>query len=91
MFDGLAGAEASEMASKLLLDYFLLHSMFISINPNTEGYIMVNEGQNKEARQEQHDVSLLRCGSSYAFILFLVQKEIWWGMTLANSPLCSYI
>lgn len=64
VFDGHAGAEASEMASKLLLDYFLLHSMFISINPNTEGYIMVNEGQNEEARQEQHDVSLLRCGSS---------------------------
>lgn len=58
VFDGHAGAEASEMASKLLLDYFLLHSMFISINPNTEGYIMVNEGQ------MQHDVFLLRCGSS---------------------------
>ncbi|KAI8570730.1 hypothetical protein RHMOL_Rhmol01G0059100 [Rhododendron molle] len=59
VFDGHAGVEASEMVSKLLLDYFLLHSMFISVNPNTEGYIMVNEGQNEEARQEQHDVSLL--------------------------------
>ncbi|KAF7153056.1 hypothetical protein RHSIM_Rhsim01G0068400 [Rhododendron simsii] len=62
VFDGHAGAEASEMASKLLLDYFLVHSMFISINPNTEGYIMVNEGQNEEARQEQHDVRLLSYG-----------------------------
>ncbi|KAG5564432.1 hypothetical protein RHGRI_000575 [Rhododendron griersonianum] len=56
VYDGHAGAEASEMASKLLLDYFLLHSMFISINPNTEGYIMVNEGQ------MQHDVFLLSYG-----------------------------
>lgn len=67
VFDGYAGEEASEMASKLLLDYFLLHSMFTSISQNTGGYILANKEQREEARQGQHDVHLLRCCSSYCF------------------------
>lgn len=29
VFDGHGGAEASEMASKLLLEYFILHTFFL--------------------------------------------------------------
>lgn len=67
MFDSYAGVEAREKASNLLSDYFLLHSVFTSISEklgSTEGYNMMKEEPNEDARQEQHDVHLLRYGSA---------------------------
>lgn len=51
VFDGHGGAEASEMASKLLLDYFVLHIYFLLdatysvVLRNSFGSIAENEGQ----------------------------------------------
>lgn len=49
VFDGHGGEEASEMASKLLMDYFLLHATFSSYKK----MIASNEKEDDESRQTE--------------------------------------
>lgn len=74
VFDGHGGAEASEMASKLLLDYFVLHIYFLLdatysvVLRNSFGSIAENEGQhvafqvlNWGKDVDRHDSHFRRC------------------------------
>lgn len=79
VFDSYAGVEASEIASNFLSDYFLLHSVFTSISENlvsAEGYNMMKEEPNEDARREQHDVHLLSYGKLPVVSEKLCRKRI---------------
>lgn len=57
MFDGHNGAEASDMASKLLLEYFALHTYFLldatySVVLNKASGGQLNQGENVYGFQE---------------------------------------
>ena len=53
VFDGHNGAEASDMASKLLIDYFLLHTFYLL----NERYSMgVRRPSEMLASSEQHNL-----------------------------------
>lgn len=54
VFDGHIGKEASEMASKLVLDYFFVHSMIGSF----KNWLSLKEEQNLAFQNSNEDVEL---------------------------------
>ncbi|XP_059637943.1 probable protein phosphatase 2C 51 isoform X2 [Cornus florida] len=67
VFDGPNGYEASEMASKLLLDYFSLHSTFIAdkgMLQFEEENVMVAEEPNKDEKPDQYNSILVSSNGS---------------------------
>lgn len=54
VFDGHIGQEASEMASKLVLDYIFAHSMFGSF----KNWLSLKEEQNTASQNSNEDVEL---------------------------------
>lgn len=86
VFDGHNGPEASEMASQLLLDYFLLHTYFLldatysAILKNSNGRLpdkedrgVVFELMNLKRDQYLHELDSGRC--PFKGDLFLVNSE----------------
>lgn len=74
VFDGHNGAEASEMASKLLLEYFALHTYFLldatysfvlkkytGRLPNKEDKDAVFQPLNWDKELGQHELNFERC------------------------------
>ncbi|GFZ04345.1 kinase superfamily protein [Actinidia rufa] len=76
VFDGHIGKEASEMASKLFMDYFYLHSVF-GLHKN---WLSEKEEQDIDEESELHSSNLGRCIPTEASCLiciptFLIMRE----------------
>ncbi|GMP90885.1 hypothetical protein CsSME_00041820 [Camellia sinensis var. sinensis] len=69
VFDGHAGAEASQMASKLLLDYFLLHTNFIRHKASLSLTFKKNYNGSSLFKEEDYSDRLDSIVESYALPL----------------------